>query len=434
MSIHPKKLLDLIGSNEIVRASVILLFSQTFTNVLNYLYNIVVGKILSRQNLETSAYGEFWALSSLSYYLLVPITALTLVATKQVADWYAVKKNSNIKHYVNNVNIKIVWITLFLTFLSIVFTPVLKTFLHIDSALSIIILNISIISTLLYSVNTALLLGLRKFLLGTVLIVIPVMFKLVFGSILTYFYGVQGAVSGNLIQSILITILSFILVKRTLNKLGNSEEQPSKFHFPWKLFISSVLATFSLSSFLSTDVILVKHFLSSEYIDGVAIPSIYSMLSLFGRIIYFLGISLSSLVIPFANFSKNNGKKISITLYSMMLGLALVTPLIGIYFIFPDYLIKLIFTDSFTVGAKFLGPYALATSFYALSSIMISHFISKSDYSFAKIPLFFSIIQVILILFKHDNIEDFIAILFIVNFLCLMSMIWYNYKNYYNKK
>ena len=111
----------------------------------------IIGKILSRPNFEPSAYGEFWALSSLSYYLLVPITALTLVATKQIADWHVDKKNSDIKHYINNLNNKIVWTTLFLTFLSIVFTPVLKSFLHIDSSLSIIILNISIISTLLYS-------------------------------------------------------------------------------------------------------------------------------------------------------------------------------------------------------------------------------------------------------------------------------------------
>lgn len=433
MSIPRSKLLVLISSNEIARASVILLFSQTFTNILNYLYNIIIGRILSVDS-ASSAYGEFWALSSFGYFFYVPITALTLITTKQSAEWLANNKLKQIAQYVRYMNIKLFRYTALLSVVIILLSPLLKAFLHLDNNAPVIIQMLSISTMLLSVVGLGVLTGTRRFLLVGLVYIVPVLSKLIIGSILTLFYGVNGALAGNLTQSLISALLILIIIYRTPELNTTKLTSKLSFNFPWKLFIGSALATLSLSSFLSLDVVMVKHFLSNSYYSGTQLdtPSIYSMLSLFGRIIYFLGIGLSGLIIPFAKYSKNDTKRLSITSLSILFAVMIISPIITIYFLIPGNLISIVFGSEYNNASSLLGPYALATSLFALSSIMINHFISRNNYKFAFIPLFYSLLHLILMVIFHSSINDFIITLFTVNLLCFVTMLWYNYRNNYS--
>lgn len=433
MSIHPKKLLDLIGSNEIVRASVILLFSQTFTNVLNYLYNIIIGRILSVDG-TSSAYGEFWALSSFGYFFYVPITALTLITTRQSAEWLANNKVEQIAKYARYMNTKLFRYSILLSIGIILFSPILKTFLKLENNTPVIIQMLSITTMLMSVVGLGVLTGTKRFLFVGLVYIIPVLSKLIIGSILTLSYGVNGALAGNLTQSLISAILIFIIIYKTPELNSINLKGKLNFNFPWKLFIGSALATLSLSSFLSLDVVMVKHYLSNSYFNGTQLdtPSIYSMLSLFGRIIYFLGIGLSGLIIPFAKYSVTDKKRLNITGLSIIFAILIISPIILMYFFIPISLIELVFGNEYVKASSLLGPYAIATSLFALSSIMINHFISKNNYKFAAIPLFYSLLHLILMVLFHSSINDFIVTLFTVNLLCFITMLWYNYRNNYS--
>src|SRR3989338_5480931 len=79
-----KRTLVLFQDNIFVRNSAILFGGTMVVNVLNYIFHLIVGRMVS-----PSAYGEIESLVSLLAIISVPASTLTLVATKYAADMKA---------------------------------------------------------------------------------------------------------------------------------------------------------------------------------------------------------------------------------------------------------------------------------------------------------------------------------------------------------
>jgi len=409
------------------KATLIILVGQMFANALNYFYNLGQGKILSLEKFDSAAYSEFWALNSFSYYFLVPVTALTLVSTQVVSTWYARNENEKIAYFIRKSSIYLIYFSIITSILIIPFSYVLKNFLHINSLGPTVILNLSITLSFIYPITLGAFAGLQKFARQSISYASATLVKLLVGLSLAFFFGVTGAIVGNLVLSISLTVISFGLIYNYLSKNYDST-QKYEINFPWRLFVSSIISTFAISAFLSNDVILAKHYLSHTYLNGSEIDqaSIYSIISLFGRIIYFFGITFASIVLPFASYAKaKGGNSLSVLYKTLIISVFSLLPILFIYFLIPETLIKLTFSDKYIDAARYLGVYAISVSIYAISSILINYFIALEQKKFAIIPAFYAILQVVLLLIFHANIYQFIYIQFFINIACLCSLTLY---------
>jgi len=417
-----RKILKKLSLDEIVSVSSPLFIGFMITNVLNYLYCILLGKIL----FDESSYGEFSALNQFSYYFIIPISAITLISSKLVAEWYARDEKEKINYFIKQ-SLKVLFaIFIITTIIGIALTPIIQKFLQLKSPTSWLIIlfymTIGILSpTLVGAVS-----GLHKFKWQAILQVIGALARFILGIIFTVSLGVIGAVAGNLIVSIVNIIFGMIIFRMLTQDI--KDEKIFKINFPWKLLVGSIFSTLAFGSFLSTDIVFVKHYLTGNFIANATkdIPTIYSMISMFGRIVYFLALTFATALVPLSSFARVRGKSHQRILFQILfIDLVVTIPLVLSYFLFPEFLIGIIYDASYLPGAKFLGLYGLSVFFYAISGIFSNYFISINKSSFAVIPSFFALVQIILALNFHDSITDFINIQILVNLLTLIILIIY---------
>lgn len=130
----------------------------------------------------------------------------------------------------------------------------------------------------------------------------------------------------------------------------------------------------------NADVILAKHYLT----DHAA--GIYASGSVLGRVIYFLGVTVSAVMFPeVAALHARNEDHYHVVDRSLMLLGGLAVGLILIYFLLPG-LVIVPFGSQFAGVAPFLGPFAIALSLLAVSNLLINYFLSVNSRRFV-IPL-----------------------------------------------
>ena len=419
----PKQLFYKFSKHPILSAPSVLLIGNVFT----FLFSILQGRILSGQ---ADAFGEFSSLNSFSYYFSIPITALVLVSSKLVAEWYANDEKEKIKYYVYTTTKRLMVIFVASSLFFVLLAPFIQQFLHLNDLLPLIILIFSFTFTIIPPTITGSIFGLHKFKYQAGISIGSATVRLIIGSILGIMFGVVGSISGNLFAAI-TTILLGIFFFYKINK-NIKISRVFSINFPWKLFLGSLISTLAFGSFLSTDVVLIKHFLSNVSVQDSFLdaPSIYAALSVFGKIVYFLALTFSNALLPLASYAKakksNHKRLLNQTLFFVSV---LLIPIIGAYFIIPNLLVEIIFGAEYLYGAVFLGFYGLSVSFYAIASILNNYFISQGKYSQSIIPASTAILQIILISHYHSSISDFIVIQLVVHFLTLISFIiywWFN--------
>jgi O-antigen/teichoic acid export membrane protein len=396
------------------------------TNVLNYFYNIVLGKILTPDKFGQAAYGEFYSLNSFSYYLVIPITGITYVSAKIVAEWLAKGEKEKIRIYHYKAIRFTGIISIFLAIIGILLTPLFTKFFQMGSDIPWILTVLYMAGSITPAVLIGIISGMQEFSLQSIVSVVGTSFRFVLGILLTILFGVAGSLGGNIFIVISYLLLGLYITHR-LTK-NTSIGKGVKIKFPWKLLFVSMASSLAFGSFLSTDVIMVKHYLTDSFLPGseIDIPSIYSMLSLLGRIIYFLAITFATAIIPLSSFAKAKGASHQkILLQLLALAMVIIIPVIFIYFLFPETLIKIIYDEQYIVGASFLGLYGLSTCFYAFAGILNNYFISIQKYNLAIIPALCAIVQIILTLNFHSSITDFINIQIIVNICTLLGLLAY---------
>jgi O-antigen/teichoic acid export membrane protein len=79
--------------------------------------------------------------------------------------------------------------------------------------------------------------------------------------------------------------------KRTISK----DENKSLLKFPGRYFLVTILARFSLVSYLSIDIMLAKHFLSASDAGH------YALMALVGKMIFFIGGLFQQFIVPFVS-------------------------------------------------------------------------------------------------------------------------------------
>lgn len=424
-----RKIIHKLRSNDLVRASAILMIGNMLGNVAAYAFSIIQARILTPEKFGEAAYGEFFTLNSIAYFFLIPITSITMVSSKVVAERYARNELSNIKSFVNKTFRITIFITFFITFIGVIISPFLQRFLNIRDESSTILLMLSLTLALTASTVSGAVNGMQRYTIQSAITAINAIVRLIAGTIFSISLGVMGAVSGNIagtLVNILLSVAIFYFLTRDV-KIDKNE----KINFPFKLLLTSIISTFAFSSFLATDVILVKHYLSGIIFEGsnVDVPSIYSMLSIFGRIVFFVCVAFSNALLPLASFTKaKDGNHNRLLIQTLLIVTLILVPILLLYIFVPEVLVSHIYGNNYLAGAKYIGIYGLAVGFYSYASIFNSYFISIGRKAHSVIPAIGAIGQIVLSVLFHDKLENFIYILLFVNLFTFAGMFIYWFK------
>jgi len=376
----------------------------------SYLYQLTMGMLLTPVQ-----YGILFSLTSLFAIIMIASQAIQTSLAKFTSKFRAENSLGKI-NYLWRFSLKrslLFGAALFLVLALL--TPLFSRFLNIDNQLYPFILFSSLILAFAIPVNYGALQGLQRF------------FPLGFSTSLWAFLRFAIAVSlvylgfklyGGLLPFLLANIIVFLITLsflRDLGRVGNEKcEVSGLFSYAGLAF----LAIFAFAVLTNIDVVLAKHYLSPENAGN------YSAISVLGRIALYAPMGVAVAMFPKTSelFEMGRGQR-SVLRRAMLLTLLLAGGVVIIYWLFPDFIVNLLFGSKYLFATPYLFKYGLAMFFFALSFLFMSFFLSRNQTKVAYALLSAMLIELVLIIFFHASIAQIVDIMLISGALCLAFML-----------
>lgn len=392
------KIVDKARNNDLIRGSFVLFTGSMAGNVLAYLYNLVVGRMLGPQN-----YGVFSSLLSIVYIISVFSATLSLLVAKFSAEYNSKSDSAAIYSFFRYTTKRFFIIGFLLFFILVAAAPLIGNFLKIDSVAPIIILSSSLVFSFLVAINRGILQGMLKFFSLSVNSNMEMALRIAISILFIYWgWGVNGALTGLTLGVLAGYVLSFLPLRNIFkDKIIKSIDITLIKNYAIPLFVSFL----GMTLLYTVDILLVKHYLSDHE------AGIYSALSTFGKIVFFSSSAISIALFPMAAERNAQGKRHGHLLRDAVIIVILSSvAILSFYFLVPTWVIKLFLGDDFIEASPYLGLFGIIMMFYSIINILINYYLSINKTSVAYLPFAFSLALVILMVFFHDSIQQIIYI------------------------
>lgn len=406
--------------HELISGSFYVFIGVTASSFFAFLLNIYIAR-----NLSYSDYGIFASIMSLITLLAIPSASISAVIVRFATLFFS--KNEDAKagaFYIKSFKYLLIF-NFFLSIAFIAFFPLISDFLKINDPGLIILAIISVALFYMATLNVAFLQSLLKFKLLGLLYSFAGIGKL-FGGVILIIMGlkVYGALLATFIFSLIDYVFSFFPLKKVISKAGK-DVSISRREFSYYAIPASI-AIFSLSSFISTDVILVKHFFSASE------AGFYGGLSLIGKVVfYFTGpipIAMFPLIVKRHTNQENFNNLFYIALIIVLIPSVLITIF---YFVFPEFTIKLFLgREGYISVAPYLGLFGILLTIYSINNVFVNFFLSIKKTLVSLIVLSFALLQIVLIYIYHSNFYQIIYASVISSVLLLGFLMLYYLKLY----
>jgi O-antigen/teichoic acid export membrane protein len=175
----------------------------------------------------------------------------------------------------------------------------------------------------------------------------------------------------------------------------------------------------------NSDILLVKHYFES--FDA----GLYASLALIGRVVYFIAWMFVMLLLPTVVKQKKEGKStvpILLKYVTYIAGIAAVI-ILGCV-LFPTQIVTILFGESYLAVTPLLWKYALATGIFALSNIFAYYYLSLDKYIPVVLSGLFGMLQILLVVFFHENLAQVVHVQIIAMVLLLLVQLgFFFYEN-----
>lgn len=391
--------------------SIIMVFGSNAVSFLNYLYHVVMGRMLG-----VSLYGDLESLISLVGLLGVIPLSISLVITKYVSS---VKDENEATQLIAWFKNKIFLLSLFLSIIILILSPFISSFLKVANIYYMLLLVAIFLFSFQSAINRSILQGLLKFKEMVISVLAENSTKLIVGILLiTAGFKVSGAMFGFAIAGLFGWYLTNLYLK--YNSVKNVNLSPSRVISILRFTIPVAIQSLAITSLYSSDVILVKHFFPSET------AGLYAALSTLGKIIFFATGPIGAVMFPLVvkrNALGQAYKKIFISSFFGTLFVAIViTSLYGFY---PSLAIELLFGTRYLAASSLLVWFGLFISFFTLSTLLINYGLSLGKSRIVILPLGAAITQIILIWLFHQSLYFVILESTLVCSLLLLLLLIY---------
>jgi O-antigen/teichoic acid export membrane protein len=417
----PLPLLRRIITSPKFYTSLIYFLGQTSLSFGRYLFHILLMRLF-----VPAQYGEFLSYLSLTYLISIPTGALSLVTVTKVATWYGAGALDNIRSFIPYLTRRFFWLFLIVGLVFAFFSQPLATVFKAEPG-AFVVLGISLIITFYSSLIRSFLAGLQMFLFQTFVSFLEIIMIIGFAYFfVTAGYGATGAIIGQFLAAIVVTVLALIRLKSYLLPI----QLPAGFHVPLKQVLGFGLVNSMASmAFLSIDVLAIRAFMSPEQ------SGIYASLSMLGRMIFFGLNPIAGLAVPF--LARRHGARLGTTLFFLIFLTSMIflgTLVSFVFSIFPAQIIGILAGGSYLAGAGYLGYLAFSMSLLALNLFLAAYHFAVGHGQSNYIVFAMSLLQPVLIyIFRHDLYSVIIAGLAIQSVL-FVTLITYTIRYTINHK
>jgi len=410
-------------------------FAFLLTGVFFYLNQFFAARLLG-----TATYGEFGALSSLSFFLqFILFTFLTLLIGNSISKF---KGQNNLQIIPIFHSRMLLYITLTGVAAFIIFSLLsgqIANFLHIDSVILIFFIGILFLFCWILPVNLGVMQGLQRFNHMALLNFLPAALKFFLSvTLMIIGFGLFGAVGGLVIGFIIAVIISFYLLRDLirfpgLKKSSLSTSDPENASFSAREInreikgvvrysFPVIFAVICIAIPTNIDVVLIKHFFTSEN------AGLYTAVSVFGRAMLSVSVAITTVMYPKvveAHTQKSETRNIlnkSLLYTGLSAGAAAI-----LLYILPNFFLGLFYGEEFLGAGSFLKIYGIFIFFFSLTTVLVYNSLAKNRYGFIYLFAALSFLEIGLIWLYHSSILNVIQIFLIISVITFVIGVCLNY-------
>ena len=281
----------------------------------------------------------------------------------------------------------------------------LSGYLQISDRRVIVTLAIASIMAMLVAATRGALQGLRRFVALSINNVLDTTMRVISGA------GLILAGLGALGGVIALVVGPAIAYAQSLLLFGSLRGQDVEARTPiaevGRYAAMSAIGAIGTTYLFNIDVVLSKH-----YLPAVA-AGIYAAASILGRVVYFLGITVSQVMFPeVATLHARDEPHFHVVDLSLGLLGAVAVGLTIVYAALPG-LVVLPFGAAFAPVRGYLWPFAIALGLLAISNLLINYFLSIGSARFSLPLLGACLLETVLIVSFHASVGQVLAMVLI---------------------
>ncbi|WP_452600342.1 oligosaccharide flippase family protein [Pontimicrobium sp. MEBiC01747] len=409
MTINTKILKQTITPEHVFMLSVLVV------NGGNYLYNLILGRLLGPE-----AFADAAVL--ITFLLVLSFMAMTfqLVTAKFSVLFEADAFTSFISRMYRNAVI----VGLLLGIATIVFSKQLQELFNTATSTLFVVFGFGVPLYFLMSVNRGVFQGKKAFKSLSITYQTEMLSRLLITLGLLYFLDIPSstAVAIGILVSLGFGLLSF--------KMKNFKITTIKATYNTKLVRNffAITAFYELTQIIinNSDILLVKHYFDA-YDAGL-----YAALALIGRIVYFIAWMFVMLLLPTVVQLKKEGKATAPILLKYVGYISAIASVIILgCALCPKLVISLLFGEDYLIMSPLLWQYALATGLFAVSNIFAYYYLSLDRYIPVVLSGVFGLLQVGLIMVFHNSLAEVVTMQIVAMVLLLIVQLAFFFLDYF---
>ncbi|MGB6269673.1 MAG: oligosaccharide flippase family protein [Olleya sp.] len=375
----------------------------------NYLYNLILGRVLGPAQFADAAV-------LITFLLVLSFVAMTFQLV--TAKFSVIFENETFNNFVSKIYKHATIVGLGFGALIIVFAKQLQAVFNTSSSSMFTIFGVGVPLYFLMSVNRGVFQGKKEFKSLSITYQAEMLSRLIITLGLIFLFNIQSSVV--IAVGILISFAFGLVPFKFKNSNFKNTIAIDKSHSKQVKSFFIITAFYELTQIIinNSDILLVKHYFES-YDAGL-----YASLALIGRIVYFIAWMFVMLLLPTVVQLKKEGKATAPILFKYVGYIAAIATAIVVgCALFPETAITLLFGDSYLAMAPLLWKYALATGLFAISNLFAYYYLSLDRFIPVVISGVFGMLQMGLVVFFHDSLEQVVHMQIIAMSLLLIIQI-----------
>ncbi len=392
-----------LGPEQLFMISVILV------NGGNYLYNLILGRLLGPAKFADAA---------ILITMLLVLSFIAMTFQLVVAKFTVLFEGKTFEYFKQRLMLAAVVTGLAIGLLVVLFSAELQSILKTSSRSMFVIFGFAIPIYFVMSVNRGVYQGSKAFkeLARTYQGEMLSRLVLTLALILIFPWASAQMVSVGIALSFIIALFPINLrglFKRFNYSLTGSQKKSIR------AFLI-ITAFYELTQIIinNSDIILVKHYFDS-YQAGL-----YASLAMIGRILYFMTWMFVMILLPSVVQLKKEGKPTHGVLfkYASYILLIAISIVLGCV-LFPNLIIQVLFGDQYVSVSHLLWQYAVATALFAMSNLFAYYYLSLDRYMPVVISGVFGLLQIGLVLIWHDSLLQVVQMQIIAMTMLLITQL-----------
>ncbi len=375
-----------------------------------YLYLIIMGRFLGPE-----IFGILGALFAIFYIACLIGQALREAIATNVAEIKAkVGELAAVSTFVK-LGVKLGLLCLLPPLAFIVAAQYIASFFHLSSAGAVFILGFSLSTALLLDVVLGLHQGLQRFRdLGISGYLTSQGLKVLFGVAFVWIgWDLSGAVGALLASTAIATVVGLALVRK---QLASGAHNPVRYNPKLgPILIPTLILAVFMAMPTSVDVMLVTHFFGGKE------AGVYTAVATLGKVVIFLPMAVSFVLLPKATESHTLGLGTrNILFQSLLIAFILSSGVALLYWVFPDIIVKLFFGVAYTEAGALIGWYGTAMLLFSLNVVLIHYSLAIRNLRLMLLADAVTLAEVVAIALMHQSLSQIIWILLLGNLLIFL--------------